>query len=488
MKYILNISLLLLLPILLSAQVRLINNGATIRVNNGVNLRANEGSITNQNSGTINNDGNIYMDLDFNQTTGASYTGGAASWLWFEGAANQNALSDATLNIARLRVDNGNRLILGNEVNVSTAVDLMSNGNIELGTFNLVMAPGATISNYNLNNYIITNSTGVLQQEVAAIDVVFPVGNSTYNPATLNNSGTTDNLTVRVDDQVFYEGTTGTLVTEDVVNRTWLIDEAVVGGSNLSMVLEWDQSEELTNFDRLNSGVAHHLSGPNWDDPTVYTTATNVSATRWSQTRSGFSSFSPFVVKDVDSDLPVELLYFDAYREDVNEVQLNWATASETNNKGFEIQRMLEHESEFKSIAWVDGQGNSTATIYYEDKDNNSYSGTSYYRLKQLDFDGSFAYSEIKAVEGQKIHQDIRIFPNPANDYINIQILESIQQAQLKLYDSKGALVRHLTIQVQPNELIRLHQLDQLPAGIYILNIQTDTGNNYTKTFERIGQ
>jgi len=486
MKKIIYCLCLLSLPCFLTAQVRLINNGVIIKVNNAVNLRSNGGSISNQNSGSINNDGNVYMDLDYTQTTGATYTGGTASWLWFEGAANQTITGDATLNVARLRVDNANRLVLGNDVNVSTDVDLRNNGNIELGAFNLVMAPGGTIANYDASSYIITNSTGVLQQEVGGTNVIYPVGNSTYNPATLNNSGTTDNFTIRVTDQVLDAGTAGSVLTTDVVDRTWLIDETVLGGSNITMTLEWEQGDELTAFDRTTSGIAHHLSGTIWDNPPAYTTATNVGGTTWSQTRSGFTSFSPFIVRDFEVDLPVEMLYFNAAKENAHQVQLDWATASEINNQGFEVERMLDNETSFSKIAWVDGNGTTVNTSYYELLDDNSYSGVSYYRLKQVDFDGTFAYSEIRAVEGEYRNTEIAVFPNPVDDYIHIQIKEAIQKATIQIFDSKGALIRVFRVDVQPGELIRLEGLSALVDGIYLINIQTDTGSNYTQKLEKI--
>ncbi len=133
----------------LNAQVRLVNNNSNIRVTNGIDFRVSNGSITNQNNATINNEGNIYLGLDYNQNTGANYNGSPTSWLWFEGSGNQNTISDVTLNIARLKVDNNNRLILNNQVNILEDISLSNNGSIELGTHHLVLNSGATISDYN---------------------------------------------------------------------------------------------------------------------------------------------------------------------------------------------------------------------------------------------------------------------------------------------------------------------------------------------------
>jgi len=466
-----------------TAQVRLINNGAILKINNTTDFRVNNGSISNQNSGQITNDGNLYLDLDFNQNTSATYVGGAASWLWFEGAANQNASSDATLAIASLKVDNGNRLILGNNTDVSTRVDLSNNGSIELGANNLVVAAGGTIANYDASNYIITNSTGILQQEVAAANVLFPVGNSSYNPATINNIGTTDNFQIRVFDQIFDQGTTGSVKTSDAVNRTWMIEETVVGGSSVTMTLEWATADELTAFDRGSCGLSHHLSGTLWDNPPAYLAATNVAVNTWTRTRAGFTSFSPFVVRDADIDLPVELLSFEAKRSSASTVDLDWVTESETNNQGFEIERMLEGETGFTKIAWVDGNGTTVSTSYYNLVDDNAFAGVSYYRLKQLDFDGSFAYSEIRAVAGTPQSTDIQIFPNPAGDCINIRIQAVMKNAFVQIFDSKGSLVLQTTRQIGTDKLIQLTNIRDFADGVYMIHIIGDNDLTFAQKF-----
>ena len=105
-------------------------------------------------------------------------------------------------------------------------------------------------------------------------------------------------------------------------------------------------------------------------------------------------------------------------------VKLDWQMSSETDNKGFEIQRMLENETEFKVIGFVDGIGTTTSITSYNYDDLNSYTGLSYYRLKQIDFDGQFTYSQIKAVVGLKddnpTYIDVNTYPNPVLDQLLI--------------------------------------------------------------------
>lgn len=470
----------LLAQSLFSTAQGLVNNGATIKVSNGTTVRVDNGSIENKNTGNIDNSGNIYLDNNFNQTTGATYTASAASWLWFEGTANQNASGDAPLNIPKLRVDNGNKLILNNSVNVSNRVDLTNNGTIELGVHNLILTSGAVITGYDVNHYVITNSTGYLQQEVTAVNVVFPVGRSSYNPATINNTGTTDNFQIRIEDIVYDQGTTGTPELTGVVNRSWHITESVLGGSVSDITLEWDQIEELV-FDRTSCGVAH-WNGSVWEHEPLMAAASNVAATRWNRTRTGQTTFSPFVVEDLNEDLPVELLYFNAVRKDISTVKLDWSTASELNNQGFDIERMLDSETEFTKIAWVDGNGTTTNTSYYNLLDPNGYEGISYYRLKQIDFDGTFSYSDIRAVSGWKSEgNSIDVFPNPIHDYINIRLTSECKEISLRLIDAKGALILSKVKSVPVDKMVVLNELEDLAEGAYILIITTDTGEILSK-------
>lgn len=478
------ITLFILIPRLVFTQINWVNDGATVEVTTGTDLRIELGGMNSQNNGNIANEGNIYLDLDWTQT-GAStaYTG--TGWMWFEGSNNQNISSVSPLDIPRLRVDNGNKLILNSSIHINTAVDLMNNGNIELGTNNLTINTGATIINYDLNNYIITNATGFLQQEVSISNVFFPIGNSSYNPATLLNMGTTDNFQARVEDIVYTNGTSGTPETIGVVNRTWHIDEATAGGSDVTLSLEWEAGEELA-FDRNNCGVAH-WDGSQWDRPSAYSAAVNTLGTYYTQTRSGLNTFSPFVVEDNLMLLPVELISFSAQRQNQDKVQLNWITESELNNQGFYLERMLENEQEWTNVTWVDGIGNSSQLEYYDYLDANDFEGTSYYRLHQIDFDGRSTFSEIRAVAGIVNKANLTLYPNPTQGIINIRFNNtSAQSARIMIYAADGKLLFEQQESLEKNSIITLNQTRDLPAGTYLMRAITEDGVSVTKNFVKI--
>lgn len=486
-KYITIQSLLLAFPCFLFAQGGLVNNGAIMKVMATTEVQISSGGVTNKANGTINNEGNIYLDLNWSQT-GATTTYIGNGWMWFEGASNQNVSSASLLTVPRLRVDNGNRLILNNSINVSTQVDLRNNGTIELGINNLVINPGGTIINYDATSFIITNSTGVLQQEVSASPVFFPVGNSTYNPATINNFGTIDNISVRVQDQVLDNGTTGTPETQNFVNRSWYVSEEIVGGSLVDLTVQWDIAQELTGFDRNQSGVAHWI-GTYWDHPGIYTTATPIGAA-FSQTRNGLTSFSPFAVEDSKQSLPIELLFFEAHRLNKNNVKLDWSTESETNNLGFEIERMLDSESTFSKIDWVDGSGTTINLVNYQLNDLNPYQGVSYYRLKQIDIDGSFSYSPTRAVAGYSNgnNSNVLMYPVPVSNNLTLDFSNwegTDTKITIKVIDVYGRVLFAKKAPIQQYSIITLPEVQYLLPGTYFLTARSDSGLNFVRKFTK---
>ena len=485
-KNIISNSLFWTFPAFLFAQGGLVNNGANITITTTTELKVADGGVYNKANGAINNNGNLYLDLNWTQSgPTTNYIGNG--WMWFEGNANQNLGSIAPITIPKLRVDNGNRLVLDDNINVSLEVDLLNNGSIELGTNNLVLLPGATIVNYDPNNYIITNNTGTLQQEVGGTDVFFPIGNSTYNPALVNNTGVLDNIMVRVEDQVWDHGTTGTPETQDIVNRTWHVSEQTAGGSSVNLTVQWDLAQELVGFNRAQSGVAH-FQGRFWDHPTTFTAASPVGAS-FTQTRTGITSFSPFAVEDIEESLPIELLFFEAYRLNKNNVQLDWATASEINNEGFEVERMLDSETEFTKIDWVDGFGTTTSVVNYSLNDLNPHQGISYYRLKQLDFDGTFSYSPIRAVEGYKLDGgSLLIYPVPVRDVLKVDFsnwTDDETTVVLKVMDVYGRTLITKTVPVQQNSIVEIQEVESLLAGTYFLVINSDEAINIVRKFTK---
>jgi hypothetical protein len=140
----------------------------------------------------------------------------------------------------------------------------------------------------------------------------------------------------------------------------------------------------------------------------------------------------------LDVIVPVELMSFSA-ATDKNDVVLSWNTATETNNRGFEIQRKNEVGSH--SVGFVDGKGTTTEQHSYLFRDKNLLSGSYTYRLKQIDFDGSFSYSDEVEIEIDQpnVFYLGQNYPNPFNPSTNIKYsVPADGNVTLKVYDILG--------------------------------------------------
>ncbi|WP_051359822.1 T9SS type A sorting domain-containing protein [Adhaeribacter aquaticus] len=170
----------------------------------------------------------------------------------------------------------------------------------------------------------------------------------------------------------------------------------------------------------------------------------------------------------VPQTLPVTLLFFRAKSEPKG-VLLSWATASEINNEKFEVQRSLNEAGAFESIASLKGNGTTHQEHQYTYTDNNPMAGLVYYRLKQLDWDGTISYSPILAVNRKVTSlNSMKIYPNPVMDELTVNLDKSSPNStyQIQVINSSGQIV--------------LEQ--QEPAGIYTLTVPTQklaTGTYY---------
>ena len=194
----------------------------------------------------------------------------------------------------------------------------------------------------------------------------------------------------------------------------------------------------------------------------------------------------PISIGVLTATVPVELINFDAFRNKDN-VELNWATASEINNSHFEIERSYDGRN-FETIGEVSGNGNSQHRIDYSytDVPVSNLQNTVFYRLKQVDFDGTFEYSDIRVVRFDQIGNKMQLvaYPNPMNDELNVMLsLPSGEKYQLQVTNSYGALV------YQKNHLFSsgLHTLDlsQWNDGMYTLKVASDQGTQHIKLMKK---
>lgn len=177
--------------------------------------------------------------------------------------------------------------------------------------------------------------------------------------------------------------------------------------------------------------------------------------------------------------LPVKLIRFSGERIDETQVKLTWETSEEINNDYFGVQRSLNPANGFETIATIKGTGTSNRPVDYQTIDPNTETGYTYYRLKQVDVDGTFAYSSIIAVKGGLPLLSVKAFPNPGQQRtiaFKVTGLQTTEPVTVVVYDAQGKLVYQQEQYVpDANRQIMLPGLTTLQPGTYYLKISSKT-------------
>jgi hypothetical protein len=188
----------------------------------------------------------------------------------------------------------------------------------------------------------------------------------------------------------------------------------------------------------------------------------------FTDTEDGDNGFaSPLIV---NAPLPIKLVTFEGRSKDCEHIDLSWTTAQERNNDYIEVQRSI-NGTEFSTIGKVSGNNRSDLNAYtFEDNTNLIPGAKYYYRLRQVDFDGSAEFHRIIGVEHTCIETPLalNIYPNPAIDKINIVLtgMKVATDVKLSVLNNEGKTIRNITINSGVNNE---YLLNDLPAGVYHL-------------------
>ncbi|MCB0521856.1 MAG: T9SS type A sorting domain-containing protein, partial [Saprospiraceae bacterium] len=155
--------------------------------------------------------------------------------------------------------------------------------------------------------------------------------------------------------------------------------------------------------------------------------------------------------------------------EDV--VSLKWQTATETNNEGFEVEHSTDGRN-WDYLDFVNGHGTSTDVHDYTFTHEHPSHGTNYYRLRQVDFDGNFEYSNIRSVEFEGLQGQINVYPNPASSVSNIQLPGDFEQAAIQVFDLGGRVVFGLEVE-GGSQTIPI-DVSAWQSGMYLVRVQVD--------------
>ncbi len=379
--------------------------------------------------------GDLGNDGTFQSTGGTVY---------FVGSSLQNVTGTSPVNINDLILNNSNNIKLDNQLEI---IDLLTftNGKIfsdrtDYSSQFVNFLSGATYSGVDNSHFV----DGVVRK-TGNTAFVFPVGQYTdLQPISIEAaSALTDSYTT------YYNYT-------DPLNDTYDPTIFQSGINNVSRCEYWilnptSGSPDITfslNFDINSCGITDptdlivvRWTGTEWENLGNGGTSGTVDDGILIKgvTCSGCGAFNPITMGSLTSlnPLPVELLNFNAVMNN-RIVDLTWQTASEHNNDFFTVERSSDGFN-FEPLTYVDGAGNSNGLLSYSTQDLNPFSGFSYYRLKQTDFDGVYEYSDIRVVNMDG-NNDAVFFPNPsATDVMYITSNAAIKD--LNIYAADGKLV-----------------------------------------------
>jgi hypothetical protein len=383
-----------------------------------------------------------------------------------------NATGAASLN---LNIKSGGVMKLGTSF---AAYKGASNGSINMTIENggvvdgTLLTTGVTNNNSTLNTgytWFVTQGTGVLKLPVASTSQTFPVGTDAthYNPVTMNNGGGT----------VYAVGVnagntpTGLPRTTLALNRTWTVSPASTADLNFGF-----NTGEGNGSCVLTDGMGlYNSSGGAWTSLGTATPSVPSSGATGYQVGYSAVAFAGTIFNLANvMNVPVELMSFKGYAKG-NTNQLMWATASERNNAEFVIERSTDGIN-FNRIGSVKGNGTTSSVNNYAFTDFEGPLSISYYKLRQIDFNGRETVSKVLTiVRTDKSKEGIlKTYPTVSETVLTVDYTSN-STTTLKIIDVLGQTV--LSKIVKDNDGYNSTQLDvsSLASGLYILSFESAT-------------
>jgi hypothetical protein len=479
-----------------------VNNGATLYMATGSTAITGGGSFTVLSGATLGitstagittsgASGNIQVTGTRTYSTGANYT--------YNGTSAQNPGNGLPSTVNNLTINNSAGFTLQADQTVTNTLTLTS-GNITTGTNTLTL--GTSTSSLGTLSRTSGTVVGNFRRWFAAAtvsNVLFPVGTATYyRPA---NTGFTaapsTGGTLAASFTASNPGTSGLPLDDggvSIVNAgvdgywTLTAGNGLTGGT-YSLDLTADGFVGVSDFTTLRILKRVNSSSP-WTMNGTHSAGTGSNATPVAH-RTAMSGFSDFGIGSASvNPLPIQLVYFTgAVVANSNNILLTWGTISETNNYGFYVQQSVATPSSFADVpnSFVAGHGTTTVPQNYSWIHSNVGPGTWYYRLKQIDLDGSLHYTDaveviVGALTGRD-EQDVPVvfslsqnYPNPFNPTTLIRYtLPKESSVSLKVYNALGQEVAVLAEGVQKSGEYQV-QLDAstLASGTYFYRLSTD--------------
>ena len=382
------------------------------------------------------------------------------------------------------------QLYINTDVYVQNGGVLFAQDTIQLANTAVVATQGIIQSAKGINtngHFINTGTTGFIISPVANnVAKIFDIGTTLNNKIQLQHTtGSTVTYQMAVRDNVYNNPTINNIqIISKVVGKTWMV-QPLTSSANTNATLYWDAATELTGFTRATSAVSKWITGTSlgWSIVGSYAAATTTGSTpAYSRAVSlgNLSTSNLFLgVGSTGSALPVEGLIFDAVANKTD-VFINWKAIEVLNGKNFELERSIDGVN-FTNIYTT----NNVLLEDYNYTDSKAFFNTNsevlFYRLKEIDNNGLYTFSDIKRVEANSANvNSISIYPNPAKSLFYIKLYsEKTSEASIILYDVTGKKVLNNTISLYKGLQNIPVNSSQLAKGIYEISIITG-GKNIT--------
>ena len=377
--------------------------------------------------------------------------------------ANDVELENGEYNLANLTVNKtGGSLSSNVDLNISGAFAINAGVLTMTNNHSVNLGVNATATSGGQNAFVEGTMT-----KTGSSPVTFPIGHGHRAMIGITPSGATDGSVYTAAYSYTPEGEDRSNHDDGLARVSGLECWNVTGTAPSSLTLYWDKGE-LSQIDNTATLVVAHLTGGKWK--LVNIASRSGSPEAGSITTEVVNSYSPFTFGSTDineNPLPVEIASFTG-RQNGNAVVLEWTTMSEKENDFFEIERSIDGIN-FVTIGFVQGAGNSTEKLVYSFADNAPEQGIAYYRLSQVDYDGTRSFAD-KVISLSYINGNIKlaVVPNPTRGMFKVSITGVIG-GSAKLMTQSGKTVKIIDIHNSAESI----NISDLPSGIYILQYQT---------------
>ncbi len=479
-----EISIAILFALSYASLAQITNNGVALTIESGLTMTV-EGDFSHETnflnwptivSATIDNDGTIDLKGSWNNNTWGDpvfiNTNGIGE-VQFTGTDIQYIGLSGITDFENLTINNSSASGIQLDILINVLTHLELTDGIVNGTFSnvVIIADGATSSPGSPDSFV----DGPVRK-IGNDKFVFPIGDGTvWARLAIDNTASSNNnteFTAEYWHEPFFDQSFDGSLTGVSSEEYWTVSR-VLNDDDVPITLYWEDATR-SDIEPGPSLVVARYDGTDWTSEGQSDIDNGDPGNVTSDVVTDFTNLT-FTFGTRDAPLPVELLFLTASVQSTG-ILVEWATITEVNNDFFTVERSPDG-FHWEEIAQVPGAGNSSSRIDYSINDQTSFSGNlTYYRLKQTDFDGTFSFSEIVALQdpfGQT--SLVKVYPNPTSDVLflktDLPLVENI-----RIVNTSGQDVTDLILSSYDEHLRRWKvDVSALPYGVYAIRMQNAT-------------